>query len=273
MKANVISIFVFLLSLSCPSLFGQGILFSEYRIFLKAGEIRTLQVCNPTETTRSYLLSFTDKKMEDGGRLVDIPDSVNYPSSLKQQLRVFPKRMTLAPGECQEVQIQSKNTTPLAEGEYRSYLHFLPLISVTPEAKDTAALKGPTPAIIMRIGAAIPIFFRKNTHIEKVALDNVSLKKDSTGMHHLSLRINRAGSQSVYGTLQVNSKSKGETIMVAERPGNALYAETNWKELSIPLSIDSLDANPSGDIPFSILFINSEEDGKQETLTEWNGAL
>ena len=274
MKANTACIYFFLLSLFCASAQGQGILFSQYRVILKAGEIRTLQVCNPTDVTRSYRLYAMDKEMKDGGKLVDIPVSINYPTSLKNQIRIFPKRITLAPNECQEVQLQLKNTSNLPDGEFRSFLYFLPLISNEIKQPDSVvAVKGTTPAIIMRIGAAIPIFFRKNSTVEKVSIDNVSLKKDSVGKHHLKLRLNREGNQSVFGAIQIHSKSSGEPIMIGERRGNAIYAETNWKELYIPLSIDSLDTDSSGKIPFSISYINSEEGGKEEILTEWNGAL
>lgn len=274
MKAKISSVYSFLFLLFCSSAYGQGILFSEYRLIIKAGEIRTLQVCNPTDQTRSYKLYAVDKKMNDGGGLEDIPLPVNYPSSLKKQLRIFPKRITLAPNECQEVQLQLKNTSQLPDGEFRSFLFFLPLVSAKENNFDApVAAKGTTPNIVMRIGAAIPIFYRKNSHVDKAFINKVSLKQDSIGKHTLSLRLNREGSQSTYGVVQVKSKSKGESIMIAERHGNAIYPEANWKELSIPLRTDTLDVDASGKIPISISYTNTERGSKQETFTEWNGAL
>ena len=274
MKTNISCIYTLLFLLFCSSVHGQGILFSEYRLILKAGEIRTLQVCNPTDETRSYKLYSVDKTMKDGGGLVDVPLSINHPTSLKKQLRIFPKRITLAPNECQEVQLQLKNTSQLPDGEFRSFLFFLPLVSADTKKLDpTIISKGTTPNIIMRIGAAIPIFYRKNTHVDNVFIDKVSLKKDSINRHTLSLRLNREGTQSTYGVVEVKCKSKGEPIVVATKYGNAMYAETNWKELSIPIHTDSLDIDASGKIPFSISYTNSEKGSNLETFTEWNGAL
>jgi hypothetical protein len=253
---------------------GQGILFSEYRLILKAGEIRTLQVCNPTDQTRSYTLYTVDKIMKDGGGLEDVPLSVNHPTSLKKQLRIFPKRITLAPNECQEVQLQLKNTSQLPDGEFRSFLFFLPLIRTqTNELDSTVKSRGTTPNIIMRVGAAIPIFYRKNSRLDKAFIDKVALKKDSIGKHTLSLQLNREGTQSTYGVVEVKSKSKGEPIVLAVRHGNAIYPEANWKKLSIPIRTDSLDVDASGKIPISISYTNSEKGSNQETFAEWNGAL
>lgn len=274
MKSSVNCLTIFFLLFFCYSVKGQGILFSQYRMILNAGEIRSLQVCNPTDMVRTYQLSFVDKKMEDGGKVVDIPDSINFPFSLKKQLRVFPKRITLNPGECQEVQIQLKNTTSLSDGEYRSFLHFLPLVNSEIVLTDTSNVaKAPVPAIILRIGAAIPLFFRKNAVLKSVQIDSVQLSKTKNGKPILSMTINRGGTRSTFGGIIVMGVSKGEPILLSHISGNALYAETAEKNISIPFSVDGLDVDASGKTPVTITYINEEEGATQEPLCEWKGVL
>lgn len=274
MKLSV-NYFIIVFSLFlCTSIKGQGILFSQYRMILNPGEIRSLQVCNPTDMVRTYQLSFIDKKMENGGKVVDIPDSVNYPFSLKGQLRIFPKRITLNPGECQEVQIQLKNTSSLQDGEYRSFLHFLPLVDSEVVSIDTSNIaKAPVPAIILRIGAAIPLFFRKNTELKSVEIDSVQLVKGNDGRSLLSMRINRAGTRSTFGGIIVMGVSQGKPISLSHLSGNALYAETSEKKITIPLVTDELDYDASGKTPITITYINEEEGVPQEPLCEWKGVL
>lgn len=274
MKLLVQYFTVFFLLLFVSSVKGQGILFSQYRMILNAGEIHSLQVCNPTDAVRTYQLSFIDKKMEDGGKVVDIPDSVNFAFSLKKQLRVFPKRITLNPGECQEVQIQLRNTSSLADGEYRSFLHFLPLVSSEGVSADTSNVaKAPVPAIVIQIGAAIPVFFRKNTVLKSVWIDSVHLSKPENGKTVLSMTINRAGTRSTFGGIIVMGVSKGEPIMLSHISGNALYAETVEKNISIPFSVEGLDIDTSGKTPVTITYINQEEGVPQKPLCEWKGTL
>lgn len=274
MKSFVNYTTVLLLLFFCNPAKGQGILFSQYRMILNAGEMRSLQVCNPTDVVRTYQLSFVDKKMENGGKVVDIPDSVTLPFSLKAQLRVFPKRITLNPGECQEVQIQLKNTSSLQDGEYRSFLNFLPLVSSEVVSVDTSNIaKAPIPAIILRVGAAIPLFFRKNTELQSVTIDSVQFTKSKDGRTLLSLNLNRTGTRSTYGGLIIMGVSEGNPVTLSNIPGNALYAETSWKKISIPLAIDALDYNSAGKTPITITYINEEEGVPQEPLCEWKGVL
>lgn len=264
---------IFLLFLSCYAK-GQGILFSQYRMILNAGEIRSLQVCNPTDVVRTYQLSFIDKTMENGGKVVDIPDSVVFPNSLKGQLRVFPKRITLDPGECQEVQIQLKNTASLSDGEYRSFLYFLPLVNSELVAVDTSKIAtAPIPAIILRVGAAIPMFFRKNTELRSVAIDSVHLVKGKDGKSLLSMNINRSGTRSTYGGIIVMGVSEGKPVTLSHVPGVALYAETAGKKIVVPLAVDSLDYDAAGKTSITISYINEEEGVPQEPLCEWKGTL
>lgn len=234
----------------------QGVLFSEYRMILNNNNIASLQLNNPTQETRTYSLSFVDKKFDKDGVIINIPDSVKAEYSLKPYLRVFPRTITLNPGESQEIQIQLKAPASVPDGEYRSYLHFLPLEKSTPS--DSIKVSGVQLDIKFRIGAALPLFYRKNTVLTQVDIDNVNLtKRDSITM--LNFDINREGTRSTYGYIVVSGMSQGKPLVVMETPGNALYSEQSSRKVEMPISLERIDRTPDGKVLLTITYYNSED--------------
>lgn len=265
---------VILLTLSF-SAFAQGILFSEKRIILTGQDIYTLQVCNPTEEIRTFQLSAIDKTVDAHHKLIDIPDSTAFEKSLKSMIRIFPKRITLSPGECQEVQLQLRSLGALTDGEYRSYLHFLPLLTraeTTPDSLKSLKTNTPSFDIIIRIGAAIPLIYRKNATLEKLTIDSVNLvRNDKQEPTALSFYIHRSGSQSTYGSLAVFSGEKGE--LVATYPPVAIYAEASGRRVDIPIIKDKLPVTPTGKCQLKIVYTNEENKQRGEVLCEWMGEV
>ncbi|MDD3037383.1 hypothetical protein [Bacteroides sp.] len=257
------------------STFAQGILFSEKRIILKNQGIYTLQVCNPTEEARTFQLSIIDKTVDVHHKLVDIPDSVTFANSLKNEVRIFPKRITLPPGECQEVQLQLRGAGILTDGEYRSYLHFLPLLTqaeITPDSLKAKKNDAPSFDIIIRIGAAIPLIYRKNAALENVAIDSVSLvRNDKQEPTAISLYIHRKGNRSTYGSIAVFSGEKNE--LVTTYPPIAIYPEVVGRRVNIPIAKEKLVASPNGQYMFKIVYINEEDKQREDVLCEWTGEV
>lgn len=258
----------------------QGILFSEKRIILNDRSIYTLQVCNPTETVRSFQLSLVDKTVDIHHKLIDIPDSVAFASSLKMMVRIFPKRISLLPGECQEVQLQIRNAGTLADGEYRSYLHFLPLMTqaetapTAEEAQRAQNATAPSFDIIIRIGAAIPVFYRKHSAVESLSIDSVRLvRNEKKEPSSLSFYIHRQGSQSVYGGLNVYTPVNGKDSLVVSYPPIAIYPEVAGRTILIPMDEKALSMDASGKCPLKIVFTDGESRLRKDPLCEWTGEV
>lgn len=240
----------------------QGILFSEYRMILNNNNIASLQLNNPTDETRTYSLSFINKKIGEDGKIVNIPDSLKPAYSLKSYLRVFPRVITLAPGESQEIQIQLKCPASAPDGEYRSYLHFSPLDNT--ETKPTT-VSGIQLEIKFRIGAALPLFYRKNTVLTHVEINKVNLvKQDSTTM--LNFNIDREGTRSTYGYIVVSGTSQGQSFVVTETPGNAIYTEQSSLQVELPISLQKIDRTPDGKVALTITYYNSEDPLNLKTI-------
>lgn len=259
MKQNII---FFLFFITCSITAGaQGILFSEYRMFLEPNRIRSLQISNPTEEVRTYDISLINKQMLDGGVLVDVPDTILPPFSIRQYIKVFPRVVTLAPGESQEVQIQLKVPADMPEGEYRSYLHFVPRLTQAPDTSDLG--NGMLTSIVMRVTAAIPLFYRNRAKLEEVKIGDVKIYKDSLGRDMIYLDIHRAGNRSVYVTALVEYMSNGQPVKLAEKLGNGIYAEVNHKWIEFPIDLQKV---PAGE-PIKISLIDSEDKEKPVELT------
>lgn len=245
----------------------QGVLLSEYRMFLSGSSIRTLQVCNPTEESRTFELSFVNKQMDEDGRIVEIPDSVIPPYSIRKELRVFPKVITLAPNECQEVQIQLKNNQQLPDGEFRSYLQLFP--RVTPVLVDTtSAQEGFKSGIVIRIGVAIPIMYRKNCEAGIPVIDSVKAdRREDKSV--LSFDIQRQGCGSVFGDIVVTGKKDGKPVILVEQPGCAVYANMPRRIFEIKLPMIDLDKDQNNECAVTISFTDREKvSGKKEPVSE-----
>lgn len=240
---------------------GQGVLFSENRMILKDRSISSLQVCNPTAETRFYSLSFINKFMDEQGSMHALEDSLSPPSALKPYLRIFPRTIELAPGECQEVQVQLRTTTDLPDGEYRSYLYFLPRNPNASEVIENAS--GVKMDIQFRVGAAIPVIFRKRTHVDQITIDSICLnpaldEKLRDEMALLNFRVERRGTQSVYGRFLIEGVSGGEKKVVLNDSGKAIFPEIDYRNFTLPIPIKGLDVDSEGKTRITISYIDAE---------------
>ncbi|MGL4805050.1 MAG: hypothetical protein ACRC26_01735 [Bacteroidales bacterium] len=256
----------------------QGVLFSEYRMLLKPKQVHTLQVCNPTDITRSFQLSLVDKVFDKNYKLIDITEPEQYPYSLKNNIRIFPRRITLEPGGCQEVQIQLAAKDGFSDGEYRSYLHFLPLEStgnksnVVVEGDD----KGTRFDIVVRLGAAIPLIYRSNSKLEDVSIDSVQFMRNTADgiPSDISFYVKRTGTQSIFGNLEVFLVGDdNEDIKIGESNGNAIYREATERRFILPVMADKLKNNKSQIYKIKIVYKNGESAKNTENLCEWVGTL
>lgn len=242
----------------------QGVLLSEYRMILKNNTIASLQVSNPTDKPQTYTLTITEKKITNNGDIVTLPDSVPLPTSLKSYLKVFPRIVKLAPGESQELQIQLRVPSSVPDGEYRSYLQFQPLDN-SGTTNGSSKNNGVQFAIKFRVGSAIPIFYRKNTQLSSVIINDVSLSKTKQGTA-LNMTINRVGTRSTFGNVVVSGISKGKPVEIMNAAGVAVYPEVAYTKKEFPIAIGNLDRGADGKVSLTITYYNSEDKSKPKSI-------
>jgi P pilus assembly chaperone PapD len=117
-------IFSFFLFNSAANAQGDLLIFPKRIVFDEGKRVKQLILSNIGKDTAIYNVSFLQYRMNENGgfKAITTPDVGQYFAT--PYLRVFPRKVTLAPNESQIVKVQLTKSTKLKEGEYRSHLYF-----------------------------------------------------------------------------------------------------------------------------------------------------
>ncbi|QIH40245.1 molecular chaperone [Flavobacterium sp. Sr18] len=244
MNKKIILAFSFLLCFSCPTIAQGDLVVFPKRITFDGikKKVETVNLSNVGKDTATYTLSYSEIRMgKDGSfNVTEIPeDGQNFASPY---LRYYPRTITLAPNESQNIKIQLIKTSELKQGEYRSHLYFRAVPKSSPlqqEAIDTTDHKvkelhfNLVPVFGLSIANIITIGESSTT----VQLTNLRINESKDGhTTTLSLDFNRQGNRSAYGTIEVNHISlEGTRQKVATIKGFAIYSPGNLRKSKIEL--------------------------------------
>jgi hypothetical protein len=232
------------LLLSLPSIAQGDLLIFPKRISFDnlQKRIEILNLSNVGKDTATYTLSYKEIKMGEDGSFNTIEIAEKNQKFASPYLRYYPRTVTLAPNESQNVKIQLIKTNELKQGEYRSHLYFRAVPKVTllkKEAIDTIVQETKelsinlTPVFGLSIANIITIG-ENTTAVQLTNLVITKFIKDNTAT--LSLDFNRQGNRSAYGTIEVNHVSfDGTTTQVAIIKGFAIYSPGNLRKSEITL--------------------------------------
>ena len=243
MKRTIGYFFVlFVLLLSGQTLLAQGnLLVAPIRVVFEDGKQREdLNLSNIGQDTAVYLISFLQYEMKEDGRFLDVTDSATQPTPRADNfLRVFPRRVTLPPGESQIVRLQYRKPQNLADGEYRSHLYFRADKNSAPlgmeEGRDTTRL---SVSITPIFGISIPIIVRNGRLSLNVSLSDLTVSQVNDTIYSLNVAINRSGNQSAYGTLEATYESpQGDKVLLGLANGVGVYTELNRRIYNLPLRV------------------------------------
>jgi hypothetical protein len=204
--------------------------------------VETLNLSNVGKDTATYTLSYNEIKMGEDGSFNTIDVAETDQNFASPYLRYYPRTITLAPNQSQNVKIQLVKTNALKQGEYRSHLYFraVPRVtllkkeatdSITKETKDLSI--NLTPVFGLSI-ANIIVIGENTTTVQLTNLAITKSIKDNTSA--LSLDFNRQGNRSAYGTIEVNHVSfDGTTTQASIMKGFAIYSPGNLRKSKITL--------------------------------------
>lgn len=208
------------------------------------GRTRTAEVTliNRGDQPATYRVFFKDLRMTPQGQYEDIETPASGEQSAAAMLRYSPRQVRLAAGEVQTVRLLLRRPATLAEGEYRSHLHFqqLPPENVgndidAPPADGKIAVK-----MIPLFGVSIPVIVREGKLEARAALIDLALdapsKPDAAAA--LGLRITRAGLASVRGNIDVSfvPRGGGKPQPVGAIKGISVLAPTSERQVRFHLS-------------------------------------
>lgn len=240
MKKQLILAMFFILGVSLQVLAQGDLLITPRRVVFEGNVQREeLSLVNTGKDTTTYSISFVQKNMKEDGSFISLDKKSDQKMSAEPYLRIFPRTVTLAPGEPQVIMLQCRRTPNMAAGEYRSHLYFrsekdyTPLGSKNP-FKDSSLV---SVQLIPIFGISIPVIVRTGTLNVASTFTNLRLSVVNDTIPTLDFTINRAGNCSTYGDLVVEySSGKNKPIAVGLIKGVGVYTNLDHRNVSVKLN-------------------------------------
>jgi hypothetical protein len=225
----------------------QGdLLITPIRVVFESNKQKeALNLVNTGKDTATYSISFIQFDMKEDGSFVSIQKPDSGEMFADPYLRIFPRKITLAPGEPQVIMLQCMRKANMLPGEYRSHLYFraeknnLPL-GLKNSAIDTAHL---SVQLIPVYGISIPIIIRMGTTYVKCNLSDLRLDTQQGTSQYLRLTINRSGNISIYGDIKIEFfPEKGKPFEIGSVTGVGVY--TNIDKRNIVVKLNNTSGTP-----------------------------
>ncbi len=216
-----------------------GLLLTPRRVVFE-GKQKTKQITlvNSGQDTSTYYISFVQYRMNEDGSFDKITEPDSGQVFADKYLRLYPRRVTLAPDEAQVVKVQLRGYNKLPDGEYRSHLYFKLQNNVNALGeegnKDTTTI---SIKLIPIYGISIPAIIRKGKSTTKVNLSDITTTMLNDTTPALNITFNRSGNFSVYGDVKVDYfPSDGEEpVEVGIVRGLAVYTPNKLRRFTLPL--------------------------------------
>ncbi len=239
----------------------KRIMFTDHK---QKDEVNLVNIGNDTAI---YSITFVQYNMNENGTFTPITKPDSGQMFADPYLRIFPRKVTLAPREPQVVAIQYRRRPEMEAGEYRSHLYFRaekinkPLGMEKTNADSTQLdIK-----LIPIYGISIPVIIRHGEVNAKTTITNlkVELQKDTT--QNLVFTINREGNISTYGNLYVDYMPiQGKPYEIGKVTGLGVYTNINKRVVSVKLQKHNGKIYTSGRLKVRY---TSSEDEKAEVYS------
>lgn len=235
----VFALFLIMVSYSNNSMAQGDLLIYPKRIVFEGNKrAEQLNLSNIGKDTATYNISFVQYRMNENGSFQQIttPDTGQFFSD--ENLRFFPRTVTLGPNETQTVKVQLIKSNLLAPGEYRSHMYFRAIHKAKPLGeKETGKDTSISIRLIPIFGISIPTIIRVGDYNAAVSLSNSKFQIQKDTIPVVNTKLNRTGSMSVYGDVTVNYISpQNQEIKVGTAKGVAVYSPTPSRNFEIKLN-------------------------------------
>jgi P pilus assembly chaperone PapD len=234
------SFFILLLSSLFSKAIAQGnLLVTPKRIvFEGAKRSEELNLANVGNDSATYMISFIQIRMKADGSVETITEPDSAQNFADKYLRVFPRRVTLAPNEAQTVKVQVTKSNELTPGEYRSHLYFRAVPNEKPLGeKEVTKDSSISVKLVPIFGISLPVIIRQGEADAKVNFTNASFRMENDSTPLVKLTFNRSGNTSVYGDVVVNHISaNGKVTQVGMVKGLAVYTPNNIRNVQLALT-------------------------------------
>ncbi len=224
--------------LFCTMLFAQsGLSLIDHSIEFNGSSRREItRFVNRSQDTLRFNISLVSCYMDRDGELVQNSDSINeYEAST--YLRIYPRTVTVPPGELQSVAVQLQANIDLEPGEYRSHLLFEPLIDDGSDndiidATDENEMRA---QVRMLSAVSIPV----SILVKDLTID-AEIKKvkiiQKNGTPSLAIRIERSGNRSLRGFFDFKHVPENGEPMLLQPKSITIYRELKSRDIFFDIS-------------------------------------
>ena len=245
MKKYLLFSLLFITGIEIESHAQGNLLITPMRVVFEGNkQNEEFNLVNTGTDTTTFTISFLQYTMKEDGTLekTEKPDEIKM--SAAPFLRIYPTKVTLAPGEPQVILLQYKRKSAMMPGEYRTHLYFRAQKdnnqSGTKNNYDSTKLTIQLTAVY---GLCIPVIIRTNDVKVNTVLSDLELVSPKLSSQYLKFTINRSGNISTYGDIIVEHiPQKGKSVQVAVVRGVGVYTDINKRKMVIKI-------NSSPDMP------------------------
>ncbi len=240
MKRILFAMLISMLGLSFQSMAQGDLLVTPSRVVFEGNKQKEeLNLVNIGNDTTIYSITFVQRKMNEDGSFVTIETPDSGQMFADPFLRVFPRKVTLAPGEPQTVMVQYRRKADMLPGEYRSHLYFRSEKNYNPLGmgklnNDSTLL---SVQLIPIFGITIPVIIRTGDVKMGASMSDLKLDLQQDTIHSLKLTIHRTGNISVYGDLIVQyTPVQGKPYEIGSVRGMGVYTGINKRNITVRLN-------------------------------------
>ncbi len=250
----------------------QGnLLVTPVRVVFENSKLKEdLNLTNLGQDSASFLVSFVHYQMMPDGsfQILEKGDSL---TTADKYLRLFPRKVKLAPNESQTLRLQCRKPAGMKEGEYRTHLFFRAEKDAAPLGLENKKIDSTQMSVRITaiFGISIPVIIRNGNLKAQNSLTDVGLKATTDSTSVLSFKINRSGNRSSYGNVKVvYIPEGGQKIDLASANGVGVYPEITSRDFGMALHWPAGLKSRSGKLVIRYT-LPDEEGGAQLAQTEY----
>lgn len=214
-------------------------------VFAKNQRAAQVELINNSVEAATYRITIVNRRMSEAGEFINATEAGPGEQFADAMLSWSPRQVTLQPGTAQVVRLMVRKPDALADGEYRSHLHFEKLAS----AADLASSVEQRPAgeanigVVLKtlVGASIPVIVRHGATDAAVTLSGGALQPAGPSqVPVLAFVLERSGNSSVYGDVSVTLTTRaGKAYELARAGGLAVYTPNPVRRAALALQVPS----------------------------------
>lgn len=203
-----------------------------------------LTLTNRGMDTATFQITVIQYRMNRAGRLESIqtPDSGQHFAT--DLVRFYPRSVTIAPGETQNVRVQVRLPSGLPEGEYRSHFAFN-RVSGAEQPEPDSTTPGGSGEFAVHLsalyGVSIPVIVRHGDLEANVALRNLAIEARSDTAQDalvLHMTVDRTGPRSVFGNMNISlRRADGSHVRIGGANGVAVYTPITERDVRVPIQL------------------------------------